>query len=210
LSDPLAITAERLRVVCPRLTLAQAEVHAEALEHARPVAALNTAARIRHFVAQCAHETGDFRRLTENLNYRDPAQLDRLFKAVRGLADARLLISHGAQAIANRVYAGRGGNGDEASGDGWRYRGRGYLQVTLKDNYVQLAKVSRLPIAERPELLENPVVAAQVSAHYWRWHAINAAADRDDTRAVTAHINPALAGLDDRIAKVGQARKVWP
>ncbi|WP_374569667.1 glycoside hydrolase family 19 protein [Phenylobacterium sp.] len=210
MTDPIAITAERLRLVCPRLTADQAEVHAQALEAARPIASLNMAARVRHFVAQCAHETGQFRRLTENLNYRDPAALDRLFRAVRGQQDARMLIAQGPQAIANRVYADRGGNGDEQSGDGWRYRGRGYLQITLHDNYAQMEQVSRLPLKAHPELLEDPHNAAVAAAHFWRWHGINGTADRDDTRAVTAHINPALAGLDDRIAMVGLARKVWP
>lgn len=204
------ITAERLQAVCPRLTRPVAEVHAAALEAVRPKAALTTNARVRHFVAQVAHETGGFRALVENLNYRDPAKLDALFRAVRGLADARMLIAQGAQAIANRVYAGRGGNGDELSGDGWRYRGRGYLQITLRDNYEHLAQITGLPLLTHPEMLEQPAHAADAAAQYWKWNAINAAADRDDTRAVTAKINPALAGMDDRTALVGLARKVWP
>lgn len=207
---PAAITAERLRALCPHLTLDEAETHAGALDAARPIASLTTTARVRHFLAQCAHETGGFRRLTENLNYRKPAQLDALFSAVRGEQDARMLIGSGPKAIANRVYANRGGNGDELSGDGWRWRGRGYLQITLKDNYVQMEKVSRLPLTAQPDLLEDPVNAAKAAAWYWRWHAINTPADRDDTRGVTREINPYFAGLDDRIAWVGRARAIWP
>lgn len=206
-----SITAERLRAVAPRLTPVQAQAHAQALDAARSAGEINSPARVRHFVAQVAHETGGFRALTENLNYRDAAQLDRLFSKVAGLDDARRLIAKGPQAIANRVYAGRVGNGDEASGDGWRFRGRGYLQITGRANYRQLATVCRLPLEDEPELLEQPLKAALVAAHFWRWHGINRYADADDTAGVTRQVNgPGMAGLDDRIAKVGLARKVWP
>lgn len=202
---PASITPERLRALAPRLTPAQSEAHADALEAARATGGLTTPARVRHFIAQVAHETGGFRALVENLNYRDPVQLDRLFSKVAGLADARALIAKGPQAIANRVYAGRLGNGAEATGDGWTFRGRGYLQITGRDNY------RRQGLELTPERLEIPAHAAMAAATYWHANGINRYADVDDTAGVTRLVNgPGMAGLDDRTAWVGRARKIWP
>lgn len=207
---PEAITADRLVTLAPTLRPWLAEEHAAALEAARLSADLTTTTRVRHFIAQCAHETGGFARLIENLNYRDPVKLDRLFSKVRGQAHARMLIAAGPEAIANCVYANRIGNRNEASGDGWRYRGRGYLQVTGRANYIEIGEAIGLQLETTPGLLASPPHAAEAAARYWRWKGINAAADHDDVRAVTAKINPALAGLDDRIAWLGRARRVWP
>lgn len=210
ISDPCAITPARLLSFCPLLKVADAEVHAAALEAARAEADLTTTRRVRHFLAQVAHETGGFARLTENLNYRDPVRLDQLFKAVRDVNHARTLIAGGPQAIANCVYAGRLGNGDARSFDGWNYRGRGYLQITGRANYREIGKSLGLPLEDDPDMLARPAEAALAAARYWKWRDINSAADADDIRAVTARINPALAGLDDRIARCGRIRPIYP
>jgi putative chitinase len=208
--DPCAITALRLMAVCPLLKDGDAAAHAGALEAVRLEAGLITTRRVRHFLAQCAHETGGFARLVESLVYRDPARLCDLFSAVRDVHHARGLIAGGPQAIANCVYAGRLGNGDSRSWDGWNYRGRGYLQITGRANYVAAAKALGLPLDAQPELLAEPKIAAKAAAHFWRVHGIGADADRDDTKAVTAQINPALEGLDSRIAWVGRFRVIYP
>jgi putative chitinase len=196
--------------VAPLLRDTEAFLYARALEGARPLAELNTPRRVRHFLAQCAHETHGFTRLTENLNYRDPARLDALFSAVRDVHHARGLIAAGPQAIANTVYAGRHGNGDMRSFDGWNYRGRGFLQVTFRDNYRELGRITGMPLDVHPELLEQPDAAAMAAAGYWSWKAVNRAADADDVRGVTQLINPALAGLDERIAWCGRFREIYP
>lgn len=208
--DPCAITAARLMACCPLLKPEAAEIHAAALEAARAIAELNTSRRVRHFLAQCAHETGGFRRLVESLVYRDPVRLDSLFSAVRDVQHARALIAGGEQAIANCVYANRCGNGDARSFDGWTYRGRGYLQVTGRANYRKIGTEVGLPLEGQPELLGEPKSAAIAAATYWRLHGINTAADADNVRYVTQRINPALAGLDDRIAWNGAFRAIYP
>jgi putative chitinase len=138
-------------------------------------------------------------------------RLDRLFSAVRGPAEARRLIARGPQAIANVVYAGRLGNGDAASGDGWRYRGRGFLMITGRGNYRELGALTGLELEDDPAQLGRPRPAAEAAARFWAARAINAAADADDLEAVTRLVNgPALAGLADRRAWLEKARAVWP
>ena len=209
-SDPCAITPARLAQLVPGIDPKLAVAYAAALEFARPSGDLTTPGRVRHFMAQCAHETGGFVRLVESFAYRDPDRLDRLFSAVNGRQDARALIAKGPQAIADRVYANRMGNRGEASGDGWRYRGRGFLQITGHDNYRLVGNTIGMDLVDRPDLLADPAFAAGAAVIYWRQKGLNAAADADDVRAVTAGINPALAGLDDRTAWLGRARRVWP
>lgn len=207
--DPCAITAERLMRFATNLSDVDALLHAEVLEANREVADLTTPGRVRHFMAQVATETGGLSRLVESLRYSDAARLNRLFSAVHGEADARMLMAQGPVAIANRVYACRNGNGSEATGDGWRFRGRGYLQITGRRNYRDFGGVIGGDLEGKPADLGRPDVAAAAAALYWRERAINAAADADDLVAVTHLINPALAGLDDRRAWLGRARRIW-
>lgn len=206
--DAAQITVAKLRRLVPGLE--DATLHACALDRARDAAELTTPERVRQFLAQVAHETGGFNTLVENLRYRDAARLDKLFSRVNGLTHARQLIAGGPVAIANCVYANRNGNGGPASGDGWRYRGRGYLQITGRGNYRQIGRLIGMDLEERPEQLEDHDAAAAAAALYWRHHRINEAADVGDVLTVTRRINPALAGLDDRGAWLGRARKVWP
>lgn len=156
--------------------------------------------RLAAFVAQCVHESARFTRLDEDLRYRNPARLDELFTAVRGAADAAALIQLGPEAIANRVYSHRNGNGPESSGDGWRFRGRALLQITGRGNYAAAAAACRRPYVEHPELLLQPSDAALASAWWWTAHGCNAPADRGDVAGVTAVINPAMAGAEQRAA----------
>ena len=126
------ITASTLSVFAPRIV--NAEIHAQALEAARAGSTVNTPRRLCHFLGQIFVETAGFTAMIEDFRYR-PERLDAVFKAVKGIDDAKALIARGQEAIANRVYANRLGNGDEASGDGWRYRGSGYKQLTGRSNY---------------------------------------------------------------------------
>lgn len=208
-ADPCAITPFALALVMPELKPEAALVHARALELARVPAALTTTLRVRHFLAQAAHETMGFRRLAEDLHYRDPVRLDELFSNVRDVHHARGLIAHGPQAIANCVYAGKNGNGDARSFDGWNFRGRGYLHHTGRANYRELAQATGLPLEREPELLETPEHAAVAAAAWWRIHNANAAAERG-SKAVSALVNPALAGLTERTVWANRFRTAYP
>jgi putative chitinase len=205
------ITQDKIAKLNKWLKPDRAKEIADALESSRQIASLNTPRRVRHYVAQLAHESGGFLRLVESFRYQDPARLDDLFRAVRGRDDAAALIRKGPEAIANRVYANRLGNGDEASGDGWKYRGRGFIQLTGKDNYARAERYSNLPLVQEPGLAARPKEAAMIAAHFWRWNNINDEADEGDLVGVTEKINgPALAGFEDRKLWLGRAFKIWP
>jgi len=137
------ITAESLRKFAPKIK--DPETHATALESARKKSSITTPRRLCHFMGQIFVETNGFSNMVENLNYRNPDRLDAIFSAVKGVDDARSLIARGEEAIANRVYANRLGNGNEASGDGWRYRGSGYKQLTGRSTafFVSVFMISR-------------------------------------------------------------------
>ena len=164
-----------------------------------PSRIINTPLRRAHFLAQVLTETWGLTKLHESFRYSDPAHLHAVFPhEVPTVADAASLIAKGEQAIANRVYAGRIGNGSEASGDGWRYRGSGLIALTGRANYRAVGEAIQIPLEAQPELLDAWGSAAQTAARFWKWKCCNAAADADDIVAVTKKINPAMEGLDLR------------
>lgn len=167
----------------------QARQFAEPLRAACALYDISTPARIAGFVAQCRVESADFTRLEENLRYRTPELLDRLFSAVRGFEDAAKLIAAGPEAIANRVYADRNGNGNEASGDGWRYRGRGLIQLTGRGNYADAAAETGRPYVEQPDLVGEPSDACLTAAWYWHAAKCNLLADSAQWDAITRAVN---------------------
>jgi len=202
------ITAETLRKFAPKIK--DPEIHASALEDARKTSSVTTARRLCHFLGQIFVETGGFAIMEENLNYKDPARLDGIFSAVHGSEDARALIRRGPEAIANRVYANRIGNGDEASGDGWRYRGSGYKQLTGRSNYREIGGIVNLDLEGNPELAREPKTAASVAFAFWDARQCSPLADAGDVEGVTAKINgPAKLGLAERRDATLRAMGIW-
>jgi putative chitinase len=190
------------------VTPAVATAWASALEAAAKTFGITTPRRIAAFVAQCAHESARFTRLQENFGWRDAVRLDATFSAVKGIDDAKALIQAGPAAIANRVYAGRNGNGPEGSGDGARFIGRGCLQLTGRANYAAAAAALKRPYTEQPALLLQPGDAALASAWWWKEHGCNALADAGDIGRITRVINgSAMAGAEERAALYGKALK---
>ena len=161
---------------------------------------INSKLRKAHFLSQCAHESGNFTFLSENLNY----SADGLLKIFPKYFDKALALSYARnpQKIANRVYANRMGNGDEKSGDGWKFKGRGYIQLTGKNNYVAFGKAINEDIAANPDLVATkyPLLSA---AWFWSSNSLNALADKgaDDASvtAITKRVNGGTIGLPDRI-----------
>jgi putative chitinase len=202
------ITTETLRRFAPRAV--EPDRHAEALESARRTSSVNDARRLCHFMGQVFVETAGLTLLEENLNYRNPARLDMVFSAVRGIADAADLIARGPEAIANRVYAGRLGNGDEASGDGWRYRGSGYKQLTGRTNYRDIGAILGMDLEGHPELAREPAAAARIAFAYWDACRCSPLADAGDVEAITEKVNgPAKLGLAERRDAVLRAVTIW-
>ena len=112
------------------------------------------------------------------------------------------------EALANRAYANRFGNGEEASGDGWKFRGRGPIQTTFKDNYMIASKWVGVNLIMQPDDLLVPRVGCAAACGYWQDHGCNELADYDNHKEVTRQINPGLAGLDERIILVSATRNV--
>lgn len=202
------ITTETLKKFAPRIK--NPEIHAQALEAARVNSSVNTPRRLCHFMGQIFVETGGFGSMVESLNYRNPQRLDALFSKVKGIADAKALIKLGQEAIANRVYSNRLGNGDEASGDGFRYRGSGYKQLTGRSNYKQIGQLVGIDIEGNPELAREPNAAARIAFKFWDVNQCSPLADRGDVEGVTAKINgPAKVALADRRAATLRALAIW-
>lgn len=203
------ITAEKLLQYAPRIKNAQ--LHADALEKARLTSSIDSPRRLCAFLGQIYVETGGFLRMEENLNYTTPEVLDRVFLAVKGTDDAKALIARGPQAIANRVYANRLGNGDEASGDGWRFRGSGYKQLTGRTNYRTIGQLIDMDLENNPEWAREPMAAARVAFAFWDTRKCSPLADLGDIESITERVNgPAKLGLAERREATGKAMEIWP
>ena len=172
-----------------------------ALEQALPDYDINTPQRVAAFIAQCAHESGGFRALKENLNYK-AATLRKIFPKYfpdDAIANHYASLPNKQEAIANRVYGGRMGNGPEASGDGFRYCGRGLIQLTGKSNYQNFADSIETPVEDIPEFLATFEGAVQSACWFWESNNLNQWADKGDILTLTKRINGGTIGLEDRI-----------
>ena len=160
---------------------------------------IDTPARMAAFLAQLAHESGQLQRWSENLSYRWQRLREVFPKYFKTDADAQAF-DRQPERIANRVYGGRMGNGPEASGDGWRYRGRGPIQLTGKDNYRACGADIGVDLVNQPERLETPDVGCLAAGWFWAKRGLNALADAGDFVAITKRINGGLIGLEEREA----------
>lgn len=172
----------------------------EVLTQLLPDYGIDTPQRIAAFIAQCSHESAGFTALKENLNYKWQT-LRKIFpKYFPTDADAQYYagLPNKQQAIANKVYANRMGNGPEDSGDGYRYCGRGLIQLTGKDNYSWFAASLEISVEEAAEYLETFEGAAQSACWFWETNSLNRWADTGDIVMLTKKINGGTIGLEDR------------
>ena len=168
----------------------------EALNKILPDYEINTPARIAAFVAQTAHESGGYTALHENLNYKAES-LCRVWPRYFNSGNANEY-AHQPEKIANRAYGGRMGNGDEASGDGWKYCGRGLIQLTGKSNYQAFADSIETDISEIPAFLQTFEGAVQSACWFWEANNLNRWADADNIEKMTQIINGGQLGIEDR------------
>jgi putative chitinase len=183
----------------------------DALHQILPDYQINTPQRVAAFVAQCAHESGGFKFLKENLNYR-AASLRKVFPKYfpdDAIANDYASRPNKQEAIANRVYANRMGNGDEASGDGFRYLGRGLIQLTGKNNYTLFAASVGVSVEEAAEYLQTFEGAVQSACFFWEQNNLNQWADQGDILTLTKRINGGTIGLEDRIKHYKHALHVF-
>ena len=172
-----------------------------------PEYGINTPQRVAAFVAQCAHESGNFRLLKENLNYKAES-LMRVWPSRFPNMEVARQYAMQPEKIANKVYSSRMGNGDEASGDGWKYAGKGLIQLTGKDNYTWFAESIETPLEQIPEYLQTFEGAVQSACWFWEVNNLNQWADAGDILTLTKRINGGTIGLDDRIKHYNHALHV--
>ena len=195
----MELTQEQLKQLLPKNPYV--DYWHKALAQLLPDYEINTPERIAAFVAQCAHESGGFTALKENLNYRWQT-LRKIFPKyfpTDELAQRYAAMPNKQAAIANRVYANRMGNGPEDSGDGYRYCGRGLIQLTGKENYTWFAASLEISVEEAAEYLETFEGAAQSACWFWETNNLNRWADSGGILTLTKRINGGTIGLDDRI-----------
>lgn len=168
--------------------------------------------RLAHFLSQCHHESGGFKKVVENLKYSDVNRIALIFRNDVDTDDDRQVEPHeiefakrfvnNPEALANFVYANQNGNGDEASGDGWKYRGRGYLQLTGKDNYTALGKFLQVGLLTDPDLVATKYALIS-AAWFFHVNGINLRSDLGTSNAavtaVTKKVNGGTHGLAERI-----------
>lgn len=168
---------------------------------------INTPLRQAAFIGQCGHECGNFTVLSENLNYRAETLMKLWPKRFPTLEVANQY-ARNPKKIANKVYASRMGNRDEASGDGYRFRGRGCIQLTGHANYFHAGNGLRVDFVKEPDLVATPQYAALTAGWFWSTHKLNDLADASDWTGLTRKINGGTIGLQDRINHINHALHV--
>ena len=205
MSDNFVLTLSQLSEMVPGNS--NIEYWYSALEKILPDYDINTPQRIAAFVAQCAHESGNFVFIKENLNYR-AASLRKTFAKYFPTDELAAQYANKPERIANRVYANRMGNGSEASGDGYLYCGRGLIQLTGKDNYTRFAESLEISVEEAAEFLLTFEGCVQSAAWFWEANNLNQWADKGDIVTLTKRINGGTIGLEDRIKHYNHALHV--
>tara|TARA_B100002019_G_scaffold290815_1_gene309383 strand:- start:15938 stop:16810 length:873 start_codon:yes stop_codon:yes gene_type:complete len=195
-----------------KIISADADDWYDALCELLPKYGITNERRVAHFLSQCAHESGGFKRLEENLNYSAKALravFGRYFgDAPKANADE---YARNPEMIANRVYNDeyrkyKMGNTEE--GDGWRFRGRGLKQLTGRDNYTRFGKSVGMTAEEAAEYVATPAGAIESACWFWDTNNLNDIADTDDVKRMTKKINGGTIGLEDRMRRYGQAMDV--
>jgi len=204
----MELTKEQLRQVIPKNPYL--DHWYSDLSQLLPDYDINTPERIAAFLAQCSHESNDFTALKENLNYK-AASLRKLFPThfeTDEIAEHYASLPNKQEAIANRMYANRMGNGDEASGDGYRYCGRGLIQITGKDNYFWFAASVMVTAPEASEYMQTFEGACQSACWFWENNNLNKWADAGDMDKMTHIINGGTIGIEDRKARYAKILRI--
>jgi putative chitinase len=200
---PDLISPQRLRLFAPKC---DASGLAPALSAACVAWSINTPRRWSHFLGQLHHESAGFTRMVENLNYSAKRLTEVWPNRFPTLASAEPY-ARNPEALANKTYGGRMGNTEP--GDGWKYIGRGLIQLTGRANYRLYGELLGLPLEEDPNLAHWPEPAARIAAAFWSRNNLNALADKDDLTAITRKINGGTAGLADRRIQVDRAKSIF-
>lgn len=192
------ITLEILQAICPKTKKTVLAGYVEPLNIAGEYYEMfDNVKRIAAFLAQIAHESGGFNFVIENLNYSADG-LRKTFPKYFPTQELAMQYARQPDKIANRVYANRMKNGDESSGDGFKFRGRGLIQLTGRDNYTRFSEALGLSLEETIQYLETPNGAVVSAGWFWDNNKLNVYCDKDDFVGLTKRINGGTNGLEDR------------
>ena len=207
LETDMNINQDMLLHIMPNAKSSDIQNYMPSLQEKLQLFEINSPIRVAHFLSQIAHESGELRYKSENLNYSARA-LRLVFSKYFESDEIAEQYARQPEKIANVVYANRMGNGDIASGEGWKYRGRGLIQLTGKENYCKCEKALGLPLSKQPDGLANdPNSAVIVACYFWHSHGLNQLADQDDLKAITRRINGGYNGLEDRAKFLNRAKQ---
>jgi putative chitinase len=194
----MQVTLELLQHMCPKTKLSVLEGYVEPLNTVAEYYEMTAnPARLAGFLSQTAHESGGFNFIKENLNY-SAKGLMTTFKKYFPTEDLAKQYERKPEKIANRVYANRMGNGPEESGDGYRFCGRGLIQLTGRQNYTKLAEDLGITVEETAQYLETPNGAVSSAGWFWDNNNLNSYCDKNDFITLTKRINGGTIGLADR------------
>lgn len=200
------VSLARLRQFAPNGNARMLEAVEKVFNRLAPGYYVTGALRPVHFLAQIAHESAGFTAMVENLSYSEK-RIGEVWPRLKGRAGE---LARNPEKLANAAYADRNGNGDEASGDGWLYRGRGPMQITGRGNYRRIGLLMGVDLESFPDMAAEPGVGLWAAFAYWSNANCNESADLDDVQGVTRRINgPALAGLEDRKRLTARAKQVF-
>ena len=208
------ITADQLKKICPTLKADRASSIADLINSVCPKYAINTPIRLQAFLAQIAHESGEFSIKTESMNYSTPERIVAIWPSRFNLTGEGKLNAHdyihNAEKLGNEVYAGRMGNGTPETGDGFRYRGGGFLQITGKESYQHYADYIKKEVGETADLVRGTDEYALDSA-CWEYaidKKLNDEADAKDFITITKKINGGTIGLTERLKYYKLAQQI--
>lgn len=201
-------TKEQLYLINSNLNKSDCDYYYDALNEVMQEYKIDTKLRICHFLAQILHESGHLRYKSENLNYSAKA-LRSVFPKYFKTDEIAAQYARKPEKIANRVYANRMGNGDEASGDGWRMRGRGLIQLTGRSNYKTCGEALGIDLLKLPDLIiSDPKICVKTACWFWSSKKLNDLADNDDIKTITKRINGGFNGLDERCKILDLAKSI--
>jgi putative chitinase len=202
----MLVTTEQLRKILPYNR--NIEALSEALNTVLPKHNIDTKLRVAGFLGQCAVESAEFNTLQENLNY-GPQSLMKTWPRLFLSVDVANQYAHQPEKIANYVYANKLGNGNTESGDGWRFRGRGAIQITGRNGYQSFADYTGMTIDDVVDYCETLEGAVESGCYYWEKNNINLAADNDNIERMTKLVNgPAMLHLQDRANYYEKAKSI--
>lgn len=202
------LSTEQMKTVLPMMNWDKAQSYISHITTVLPKFGIDTPLRKAHFLAQVAHESGGLKYSAENLNY-SAQGLRSVFGKYFKTNEIAAAYARQPEKIANKVYADRMGNGNEASGDGWKYRGRGLIQLTGKENYKQFAQDYGVDCVNNPDLLLQPEWALASAGWFWQKRNLSAFADKDDIVMITKRINGGINGLNDRQQYLDSFKRIY-